>query len=121
MATPNFADNSAAKSLLVLTINTWNRSGPYEQRLKLLRQALRDLRPDLIALQEVVGKPHLDELLSGLAYYSEWFGNNEGGVAIAARWPQRAELWLLICLIFCTATTGGTGVVVAAPRLYDCR
>jgi endonuclease/exonuclease/phosphatase family metal-dependent hydrolase len=83
------------QSLSVLTLNTWNRSGPFDQRLALLRRWLQRLQPDLIALQEVVGESHLQELLDGLGYQSEWFGV-EQGVAIAARWPisQRVELWL---------------------------
>jgi hypothetical protein len=84
-----------ADSISVLTLNTWNRSGPYPQRLPLIRESLQRLQPDLIALQEVVGVTHADELLNELGYHCEWFGI-EQGVAIAARWPisQREERWL---------------------------
>src|SRR5690349_19782641 len=87
--------SETAKSISVLTLNTWNRSGPYPERRSLIRTALQRLQPDLLALQEVVGKEHADELLSELGYHCEWLGI-EQGVAIAARWPieQREELWL---------------------------
>jgi endonuclease/exonuclease/phosphatase family metal-dependent hydrolase len=87
--------HASAESISILSLNTWNRSGPYPQRLPLIREALQRLQPDLIALQEVVSDAHADELLNELGYHCEWFGV-EQGVAIAARWPisQREERWL---------------------------
>jgi len=43
----------------VVTLNTWNVSGPWEQRLPLIRAGLDALDADVICLQEVV---HLDAL-----------------------------------------------------------
>lgn len=51
-------------TLRVATLNIWNRSGPWPERLGLIRNELRGLEPDLIGLQEVLrqvpagGSPH---------------------------------------------------------------
>lgn len=83
------------KQVTVLTLNIWNRSGPYAERLKLLRAAIADLQPDLIGLQEVVGHEQMQELLSDTEYHSDYFGaryeGSEMGIGIAARWPLRAR------------------------------
>ena len=40
--------------LRVLTLNIWNRQGPFPARRELILQGLRRESPDLIALQEVL-------------------------------------------------------------------
>ncbi|HEX9620505.1 MAG TPA: endonuclease/exonuclease/phosphatase family protein [Polyangiaceae bacterium] len=40
--------------LRVATLNIWNRSGPWPERLALIRAELERLRPDVIGLQEVL-------------------------------------------------------------------
>ncbi len=40
--------------LRVATINVWNKSGPWLQRLPLLRQELERLQPEIVGLQEVL-------------------------------------------------------------------
>ncbi len=40
--------------LRVATINVWNKSGPWQQRLPLLRQELERLQPEIVGLQEVL-------------------------------------------------------------------
>ncbi len=42
------------KRLRILTLNIWNRQGPWEQRLALIRREIAALAPDLIGLQEVL-------------------------------------------------------------------
>src|SRR5690606_32493984 len=39
----------------VATLNIWNRQGPWERRLPLIRAGLEALGADVIALQEVLG------------------------------------------------------------------
>jgi endonuclease/exonuclease/phosphatase family metal-dependent hydrolase len=84
-----------ARSLSVLTLNVWNREGPWPKRLPLIKSWISRLQPDLIGLQEVVDATHIRELLSDCDFHSEWLGTNSG-IAIAARWPihDREELWL---------------------------
>ena len=43
--------------LRVLTINIWNRQGPWEDRLRLLTKGIAELNPDIIGVQEVIHKP----------------------------------------------------------------
>jgi endonuclease/exonuclease/phosphatase family metal-dependent hydrolase len=83
------------RSLSVLTLNVWNREGPWLGRLALIRDWINRLQPDLIGFQEVVDVNHTQDLLRGRDFHSEWMGTNSG-VAIAARWPihDRQELWL---------------------------
>jgi exonuclease III len=84
-----------ASSLSVLTLNVWNREGPWPERLPLIRSWIERLQPDLIGLQEVVDATHSQELLSDFNFHTEWMGTTSG-VAIAARWPirDRQELWV---------------------------
>ncbi|HEV8548857.1 MAG TPA: endonuclease/exonuclease/phosphatase family protein [Polyangiaceae bacterium] len=43
-----------ARRLRVVTLNVWNRSGPWSERLRLIRSELRALAPDVVGLQEVM-------------------------------------------------------------------
>jgi endonuclease/exonuclease/phosphatase family metal-dependent hydrolase len=87
--------SSKTQSLSVLTLNVWNREGPWPDRLPLIRSWIDRLQPGLIGLQEVVDASHTQELLSGVGCQVEWMGTTSG-IAIAARWPihDRQELWL---------------------------
>jgi endonuclease/exonuclease/phosphatase family metal-dependent hydrolase len=58
--------------LRVLTLNIWNRSGPWLDRLELIRAGVRDLAPDVIGLQEVV----VDGDASQAKEIAEGFGYN---------------------------------------------
>ena len=72
-------------SLVVLTLNIWNRQGPWERRLPLLRDAFTRLAPDVIGLQEVMafgGRSQADELADGLGLHAHY------GVA----WPMGGGL-----------------------------
>ncbi|HEY3495020.1 MAG TPA: endonuclease/exonuclease/phosphatase family protein [Polyangiaceae bacterium] len=40
--------------LRVVTLNIWNRSGPWRERLALIREGVERLEPDVIGLQEVM-------------------------------------------------------------------
>ena len=82
--------------LRVLTLNIWNRMGPWEQRLPLIRAGIARLAPDLVGLQEVIdagGRSQADEIREGLGYEAA-FGpahDHGGGVrfgnAVLSRWP----------------------------------
>jgi endonuclease/exonuclease/phosphatase family metal-dependent hydrolase len=82
--------------LRVLTLNVWNREGPWQQRLTLLQSWFNRLQPELIGLQEVKDLEQLREIC-GAEYHLAWHGNEVSGIAIAARWPirDRAELTLV--------------------------
>jgi endonuclease/exonuclease/phosphatase family metal-dependent hydrolase len=52
--------------LRVATLNLWNRSGPWSDRLALIRYELRRLLPDVIGLQEVLRRVPPGELPDGV-------------------------------------------------------
>lgn len=83
------------------TLNIWSRFGPWEQRLRSIREELRTLMPDVIGLQEVLRYGDFDQaalVSEGFGYEIEWgkASENHGfplGNAILSRWPiRRSEL-----------------------------
>jgi endonuclease/exonuclease/phosphatase family metal-dependent hydrolase len=74
----------------VLTLNVWNREGPWPQRQRLLQDWLRRLQPDLIGLQEARDLEHVREIC-GEQYQMAWQGSDLSGIAVASRWPIRDE------------------------------
>jgi endonuclease/exonuclease/phosphatase family metal-dependent hydrolase len=84
--------------LRVLTLNIWNRSGPWERRLPLIRAGLSDIGADLVGLQEVIesgGRTQADDIREGLGYHAAFgvahdLGNHvHFGNAVLSRWPIR--------------------------------
>jgi endonuclease/exonuclease/phosphatase family metal-dependent hydrolase len=87
-------------TLKVLTLNVWNRGGPWELRAKRIREWIDQLDPDLIGFQEVLRGDGVDlaaDLVGSRGYRTEFacaiefwedrtllFGNS-----IASRWPIR--------------------------------
>jgi endonuclease/exonuclease/phosphatase family metal-dependent hydrolase len=76
----------------VLQLNIWARYGPYAEREPRLRRLFEELRPDLIAMQEVDaagdGSNQATELLGDLGYavaYTPHPGDRHPGIAVAAR------------------------------------
>jgi endonuclease/exonuclease/phosphatase family metal-dependent hydrolase len=62
--------------LRVATLNIWNKSGPWPERLELIRAELQSLQPDLVGLQEV--------LRLELPQPSVWSAENDQASEIAA-------------------------------------
>jgi endonuclease/exonuclease/phosphatase family metal-dependent hydrolase len=82
--------------LRAVTLNIWNRQGPWDRRLPLIRDGLAALAPDVIGLQEVLGfggGSQADEIAAGLGwnvhYAPAWSigGGLTWGNAILSRWP----------------------------------
>lgn len=82
----------------VLTLNIWNRQGPWEERLPLIQKGIAALEPDIIGLQEVIfneGRSQADDIADALpGKYERAFGvahDVGGGVhfgnAVLSRWP----------------------------------
>ncbi|QDV19108.1 Endonuclease/Exonuclease/phosphatase family protein [Gimesia panareensis] len=88
------------RPLRVLTANIWNYSKPYQARMKLLREQIETLEPDVIGFQEAgwtPGEEHqVKQLLKGLNYYIEHEADGADtrerrllDVAVASRWPLK--------------------------------
>src|ERR1700690_1383306 len=63
----------AVESLRILPLNIWNRQGPWEQRLPLIRRGIEALSPDVIGLQEILhhdssAEDQATEIAAGLGY-----------------------------------------------------
>lgn len=59
------------ETLRAVTMNIWNRQGPWAERLPLLRVGLAALAPDVVGLQEVMafgGRSQADEIADGLGW-----------------------------------------------------
>jgi endonuclease/exonuclease/phosphatase family metal-dependent hydrolase len=91
--------------LRVLTLNIWNRQGPWEERLPLIRAGVADLAPDLVGLQEVIdncGRTQADDIREGLGYETTFGAAHDHGSgirfgnAVLSRWPiTRTEVFQL--------------------------
>jgi endonuclease/exonuclease/phosphatase family metal-dependent hydrolase len=86
--------------LRVLTLNIWNRFGPWDERLTVIRDGIREMSPDLVGLQEVVEVPGItqaDAIGEGLGYHAAYglaSSYGEGislGNAALSRWPIRTS------------------------------
>ncbi|MBX3228018.1 MAG: endonuclease/exonuclease/phosphatase family protein [Labilithrix sp.] len=77
------------------TLNIWNRFGPWDERLRAIREGLRTVDPDVIGMQEVLRTSDLDQAAAvseGLGYDVAWgvASENHGfpvGNAILSKWP----------------------------------
>src|SRR6185436_14700262 len=72
---------AAMDRLRVLTLNIWNRQGPWERRLVLIRRGIEQLQPDLIGLQEVLH--HESTPIDQASAIAEGFGYHS---AFGAAW-----------------------------------
>jgi endonuclease/exonuclease/phosphatase family metal-dependent hydrolase len=95
------------RRLRVVTLNIWNRGGPWDARLQVIRGGLADLDPDIVGLQEVL-RPTTGEgpnqglqIAEGLGYHVAYgasfdSGGIEFGNAALSRFPiARSEVFLL--------------------------
>jgi endonuclease/exonuclease/phosphatase family metal-dependent hydrolase len=83
--------------LKILTLNIWNRLGPWDQRFVAIRKILEEESPDIVGLQEVITTSQGDALDQGKAIaaglgYNVAFGASHGegfsfGNAVLSRWP----------------------------------
>jgi len=81
----------------VVTLNIWNRSGPWDERFVAIKTTLARLSPDIVGLQEVIVTEQGDLLDQGKAIaeslgYHMAFGKAQGegyafGNAVLSRWP----------------------------------
>ncbi len=91
--------------LRVVTLNIWNRSGPWDRRLPLIQSGLLKLAPSIVGLQEVIladGRTQAHDIGEGLGFHVAYgVANDLGdgvqfGNAILSRWPiTRQEVFPL--------------------------
>jgi endonuclease/exonuclease/phosphatase family metal-dependent hydrolase len=95
------------RTLRVVTLNIWNRGGPWEERLDVIRGELLDLEPDVVGLQEALRPKGTDvpdqarQIADGLGYDVAYGAAYEGdgyefGNAVLSRFPiVRSEVLAL--------------------------
>src|SRR6266567_4232335 len=76
----------------VVTLNLWGRNGTWADRRSVLIDGFRALRPDLVALQEVIKNDEYDQMIDLLGpgfHIAHQKGRDpEGmGISIASCWP----------------------------------
>jgi endonuclease/exonuclease/phosphatase family metal-dependent hydrolase len=90
--------NQPDRPLKVLSINIWNRQGPWDERFALLRRGIEALEPDLIGMQEVLSDGQHDlarEIAEGLGFEvvygpaKQLQGDFSFGNAVLSRFPVR--------------------------------
>lgn len=77
------------RPLRVLTLNIWNRQGPWENRLRLLQKGISELDPDIVGLQEVIHRPGAPEACQASQIADAWSrsgGPNEIHVGFGPAW-----------------------------------
>jgi len=73
------------RTLRIVTLNIWNRGGPWEQRLSAIRAGLVDLDPDIVGLQEVLRPTTAEapdqarQIADGLGYHVAYGAAFDGG------------------------------------------
>ncbi|NUP05059.1 MAG: hypothetical protein HOW73_03245 [Polyangiaceae bacterium] len=60
------------RPLRVLTLNIWNRQGPWDNRLRLLQKEIVALDPDIVGLQEVIHRPGRPEACQASQIADAW-------------------------------------------------
>jgi endonuclease/exonuclease/phosphatase family metal-dependent hydrolase len=87
------------RAVTVLTLNIWNRGGPWDDRLAVIRAGLAAMRPDVVCLQEVLAMPDFDQarlIAEGLGYDVAFGRDGDDhypfGNAILSRWPMERTL-----------------------------
>lgn len=71
----------------ILTINTWNTQGPWQQRQLLLTQEIASLSPDVLALQEAVDGNWVESVGQKTGLSHVYFPENQSGLAILSKYP----------------------------------
>ena len=95
------------RALRVVTLNIWNRGGPWEERLHAIRTGLSETDPDVIGLQEVLrpsageGPDQARQIADGLGYHVAYgasfdSGGIEFGNAALSKFPvARSQVFTL--------------------------
>ena len=92
--------------LRVVTLNIWNRGGPWEERLAAIRAGIAELDADIVGLQEVLrpsegeGFDQAKLIAEGLGYHIAYgiaeTGNIQFGNAALCKYPiTRSEVFPL--------------------------
>jgi endonuclease/exonuclease/phosphatase family metal-dependent hydrolase len=71
----------------ILTLNTWNVQGPWQQRWEIIFEALERIRPDIAAFQEVQKGDWAGEIQRRSGFEHMVFPEEPGGLMFLSRFP----------------------------------
>lgn len=71
----------------ILTLNTWQEKGPWQDRWKLIVQGIHKMKPDIIGFQEVFNEAWAKEIQKLTHYSSLVFPKEPGGEMFLSQYP----------------------------------
>lgn len=71
----------------ILTLNTWNKQGPWQKRWERIFSEISELQPDLILFQEVFDAEWASEIARRTGYPSSAFHEPASGLALFSKFP----------------------------------
>lgn len=75
----------------ILTLNTWNNQGPWKERWELIFKGLQELRPDIVAFQEVFDRSWAEEVQRRSGYKHLVFPREPGGLMLLSHYRVEAS------------------------------
>jgi len=73
--------------LKVLTLNTWQECGPWEQRWEIIFQGLETYQPDLVGFQEVFNPDWAEAVMKRSKFPHLVFSSDPSGLMILSKFP----------------------------------
>ncbi|OGW78086.1 MAG: hypothetical protein A2Z83_07275 [Omnitrophica bacterium GWA2_52_8] len=64
----------------LLTLNTWQKKGPWRKRWELIFSGIKKMKPDIIAFQEIFDPQWAKEIRRKTGYRDSAFGDREAGL-----------------------------------------
>ena len=73
----------------ILTLNTWQERGPWQERWEIILEGLGRFQPDLVAFQEVFNSSWAREVQKRTGFFTLLDGSEKGGLVLCARYPAK--------------------------------
>ncbi|MFA6600668.1 MAG: endonuclease/exonuclease/phosphatase family protein [Candidatus Omnitrophota bacterium] len=71
----------------ILTLNTWQKRGPWQERWQVLLEGLAHLRPDIVGFQELFDSGWAETVRRAAGYPHLVFSNEKAGLVFLSRYP----------------------------------
>lgn len=78
----------------ILTLNTWQKRGPWEARWRVILNGLNDYQPDIVGFQELFDPDWAEEVRREAGYLHMVFSNSSAGLVFLSRFPLRQSACL---------------------------
>jgi len=88
-------------NLKILTLNTWQERGPWQERWEIIFAGLKSYSPDIVAFQEVFNMKWADEVQKRSGYPHLVKSNHDSGLIFLSKYPVKKSE----CIILKTKST----------------